>query len=243
VLIVAAIAALLGLRTVYSQLTPRPFHSFVVTETMSSPLAGSPLPYVRTFSIAVREDGSWVKITPIEHIAAEMVYERDIYDMQTGIWTTVDELSKSTLTREMSEHQMSTLANHPAASCGGRAAEKILGQDIQYIETADDSDERQMTVKKWMATGLGCVPLKQETIMKENRNGTWTPTVDTTLQAFSLVFEPVDQFFRVQNDYIERKPSEVYLERHRLYPKQFDSLPDMSGADEAYQRSHVASKN
>lgn len=238
-LIVVVIAALVGLRTVHSQLTPETFHSFVLTETMSSPRAGSPLAYVRTFSLAVRDDGSWVKITPISSVAEEVVYERSIYDMRTKIWTTVDELSKSTLTRQMTEHQISTLRAVPAASCGGKAAGTILGQNVEYVETQDDSADRQITVKKWEATALGCVALRQETIMKEKRGDIWTLTVDTTLQGISLVFEPVDQFFQVPNDFTERKPSEVYQERHRLYPKQFDALPDMTGADAAYQKKHV----
>jgi hypothetical protein len=53
------------------------------------------------------------------------------------------------------------------------------------------------------------------------------------------VFEPVDQFFQIPNDFTERKPSEVYAELHRLYPKKFDFVPDMTGADAAYQEKHV----
>lgn len=129
----------IGLRTVHSQLTPKPFQSFVLTETMSSPRAGNPLPYVQTFSLAVRNDGSWVKITPITNVAEETVNERAIYDMRTKIWTTVDELTKSTLTRQMTEHQISTLRAVPAASCGGKAAGTILGQNVEFVETEDDS--------------------------------------------------------------------------------------------------------
>lgn len=240
--IVAVMVVLVGLGTVHSQLTPKPFHSFLVTETMSSPQAGNPLPYVRTFSLAVREDGSWAKITRYP-FAEDTAYERDIYDMGTGMWTSVDDLSKSTVTRQMTEHQMSTLKAAPAASCGGKAAGMILDQNVQYIETIDDSEDRQITVKKWKATALGCVALRQETIMKEKRGDAWTLTIDTSLQAFSLVFEPVDQFFQVPKDYTERKPSEVYQELHRLYPKQFDVLPNMTGADAAYQEKHGALKH
>jgi hypothetical protein len=238
-LVVALMAFFVGLRTLYAQVSPKPFQPFLLTEAMSSPRSGSPLPYLNNFILAVRDDGSWVRITPYINIAEKTVYGRDIYDMRTKIWTTVDDLSKSTLTRQMTEHQISTLRAVPAASCGGKAAGTILGQNVEYVETEDDSEDRRITVKKWEATALGCTAMRQETIMKEKRGDVWTLTVDTTNQAISLVFEPVDQFFQVPNDFTERKPSEVYQELHRLYPKQFDFIPDMTGADVAYQEKHV----
>jgi hypothetical protein len=78
--------------SVHSQITPKPFPSFLVTEVMSSPVKDSP--YLRTWTSAraVREDGSWAKISmgtpPIQN-------ERDIYDFKSGVHTIVDDTTKS----------------------------------------------------------------------------------------------------------------------------------------------------
>jgi hypothetical protein len=49
--------------SVRSRMTPKPFPSFLVTEVMSSPAKGSPYLTTWTSARAVREDGSWVKIS------------------------------------------------------------------------------------------------------------------------------------------------------------------------------------
>jgi hypothetical protein len=240
VAIVVLAVILLGLKVVHSQLSPQPFRPFVVTKTMSSPVAGRPLPLVQIYSLAVRDDGSFVRIAHVQNVVpGRTAYIRDIYDMQTGIWTTVDELSKSTETRHMSEHQMSTLKANPAASCGGKSAGEILGQKVEYVENTREADDGyQITTKKWSATALGCITLREETIMKTKDGTDWNLVADTNHQAISLTFQSVQQFFDVPSDYVERKPSEVLNELHRLYPEHFE-LTDTSGADAAYQANHV----
>jgi len=80
VAIVVLAVILLGLKVVHSQLSPQPFRPFVVTKTMSSPVAGRPLPLVQIYSLAVRDDGSFVRIAHVQNVVPvkDGVYPRHI---------------------------------------------------------------------------------------------------------------------------------------------------------------------
>ena len=241
----AMLTCLLGWTIVRSQLAVAPLRSFLITETMAS-ATGAPLRDIVTRSIAVRADGSYILITHVPNVEPKTAYVRDIYDMQTGLRTTVEELSKSTETRKMNHHMMSLKRVVPAASCGGKAAGEILGQPVEYIRTSEtipEPDEGlvvQRTRTRWAATDLGCTNLREEIVIKEAPVKTpndWTTVGDTIHQAVEILFQPVDRFFEIPTDFTERTPTEVYQELHRLYPQRFDSV-QLPGPDAAYKKGH-----
>jgi len=78
--------------------------------------------------------------------------------------------------------------------------------------------------------------LKKETIRTRDKDGKLI--VDTTHQAISVKFQPVDQFFLVPTDYTERSPGEIYLERNRIYPHDFPLPGDLSAIDQIYREAH-----
>lgn len=241
-LLVGLIALAAATYSVHSQITPKPLRSFFVLSAMFSPTEGSPYPRVWNEGFAVRADGSWVLVTFQPNIGPGDVHVRDIYDVGRGVHTTIEDLSKSTVTRKMSAHETSLKKVEAAVSCKGKAAGQMLGFDVNYAE--EESEIEDLTngpltskVKRWLAPDLGCFALKKETIF--TRSSTQTVTVDTTHQAISVSFQPVDQFFAIPTDYTERSPGDVLRERSRLYPAYFPlATTDTQAIDEAYRLAH-----
>jgi hypothetical protein len=205
--------------SVHSQITPKPFPSFLVTEVMSSPVKDSP--YLRTWTSAraVREDGSWAKISmgtpPVQN-------ERDIYDFKSGVHTIVDDTTKSVVRESIPvdeyKHRLA-----PAASCKGIASEKILGMYVNYNQdtlqiTGNPRGDATSLVKTWVAPDLECFALQKETIWTRNSDGVLL--VDTKITPISISFQPVDEFFVIPASYTERTRDEAWS----LF-KQLTALP------------------
>lgn len=223
-----------------SQTSPKPLPPFYVQSTMSTPQADNPYPKTWVIGYAVRPDGSSVQITFFT-VAGRQSHIRDIYDVVTNVHTTIDELSKSIETRAMSESESRLKRVSAAVSCGGSAAGQMLDFDVEYKEEKyavdyDINGPVTSIVKRWLAPNLGCFELKKETTWTRDKDGTLI--VDTTHQAISAKFQPVDQFFLVPTDYTERSPGEIYLERNRLYPNDFPLPGDMSAIDQVYREAH-----
>jgi hypothetical protein len=237
--IVGAFTFVAVMDSVRSQISPRPLRSFFVQSTMSSPKAGSPHPVTFLKGYAVRQDGSWVLIS-YGNQAGLQSQVRDIYDVVDSVHTTLEDLTKSVQTRAMSEFE-SRFIKSAASSCGGTTAGQMLGFDVEYKEergSVDYGTDGPVTslIKTWLAADLGCFALKKETIWTRDKDGTLI--VDTTDQAVSVEFEPVDQYFLIPTDYTERTPGEVLRELSRLYPNQFPPPGDTSAIDEAYRIAH-----
>lgn len=226
--------------SVHSQFTPKPLRSFFAQGTMSTPQAGSPYPKTFVKGYAVRSDGSWVLIT-YGNQAGKQSHIRDIYDVVNNVHTTIEDLSKSIQTRAMSESESSVKRVSAAVSCGGKAAGQMLDFDVEYKEekgSVDYGTDGPVTsvIKRWLAPDIGCFALKKETIWTRDQDGSLV--VDTTDQATSVTFQPVDQFFLIPTDYTERTPGEVFLELSRLYPNQFPPPGITADIDEVYRIAH-----
>ena len=226
--------------SVHPQISPKPLQSFFVQSTMSSPQAGRPYPYIAIQGFAVRSYGSWVLITYGDRAGIQS-HIRDIYDVANNIHTTIEDLSKSIQTRAMSESESRIKRVSAAASCGGKAVGQMLDFNVEYKEEKGSVDYGTAgpvtsVIKRWLAPDIGCFALKKETIWTLDRDG--TVLVDTTDQAVSVTFQPVDEFFVIPTNYTERTPGEVFLELSRLYPDQFPPPGDTSAIDEVYRIAH-----
>jgi hypothetical protein len=223
-----------------SQILPKPLPSFYVQSTMSSPRAGSPYPVTHVRGFAIRSDGSWVQIS-YDNVSGKESHMRDIYDTTNNVLTTVEDLTKSIQTRAISPSESSNKRVSAAVSCGGAAAGQMLDFDVEYTEEEyavdyDTNGAVTSIVKRWLAPELGCFALKKETIWTRDKDGTLI--VDTTDQAISVKFQPVDQFFLIPTDYAERSPGEIFLELNRLYPNDFPLPEKTTEIDQIYKDAH-----
>jgi hypothetical protein len=195
--------------SVRSQMTPKSFPSFIVTEVMSSPAKNLPYPRTWTSARAVREDGSWVKIAigipPIQD-------ERDIHDFRSGVHTIVDDTTKSVVRQNIPSDEYKHRLT-PAASCNGTASGKILGLSVNYVEdtvqiTGNPQGDATSLVKSWVVPDLGCFVLQKETIWTRNSDG--VIVVDTKITPISVSFQPVDELFAIPNSYTERTKEDAW---------------------------------
>ncbi len=199
---------------VRSQATPKPLRSFLVTEVMSSPQKDKPLPSTWTSARAVREDGSWVRILIRSY---SLQNERDIYDFTTGVYTIVDDATKSKVQQSISldeyKHRLT-----PASSCEGTPAGRILDVDVNYTEERGNIEAEQgeatTLIKSWVARDLGCFVLQKETIWTRNSDGALL--VDTKITPISISFQPVEEFFDMPPSYTERTKEEVLNRLNQL---------------------------
>src|SRR5262245_33825982 len=150
--------------SVHPQVSPKPLRSFYVQSTMSTPQAGSPYPRTYVKGFAVRSDGSWVLIS-YGSVAGKRIHTRDIYDIGKNVHTTIEDLSKSTQTRAMSESESRLRPASPAVSCGGKAAGQMLDFEVEYTEEKgpldyDANGSVTSTIKRWLAPEFGCFALK-----------------------------------------------------------------------------------
>jgi hypothetical protein len=191
--------------TTHSQLAPEPLRSFVVTSVMSSPRAGSPYLRTSTLTRAVRADGSWAEIWT-RSINGRDSYERNIHDYQAGIYSIVEDLTKSivrsTIPEEEYRHRLTA-----ATSCQGHPSGKILGVDVNSFEDTyqlNDNPQGAATavVKDWLAPDLGCFVLQKHTIWTRNSDGVLL--VDTKITPLAITFQSVDQYFEIPTSYTER---------------------------------------
>jgi hypothetical protein len=197
---------------VHSQLTPKPLKSFVVTSVMSSPRAGSPYPHTSTFLRAVRADGSWVE-SWTRNIGGKETYERMIHDYQGGMYTIVEDQTKSivrsTIPEDEYKHRLAA-----AITCQGNPSGKILGVDVNEFDDAYQITENPQgaataVVKMWLAPELGCFEMQKETIWTRNSDGVLL--VDTKVTPIDITFQSVDQYFELPTTaYTERTKEEAF---------------------------------
>src|SRR5437588_597221 len=125
--------------SVRSQLTPKPLPSFFVTEVMSSPVKDSQFLSTWTSARAVRDDGSWVKISigipPIQN-------ERDIHDFKS--WVVPDlgcfVLQKETIWTRNSDGVLLVDTKMTPISVSFQAVDELFAIPTSYTErTKDDA--------------------------------------------------------------------------------------------------------
>jgi hypothetical protein len=191
--------------TTHSQLTPKPLRPFAVTSVMSTPRAGSPTLRTSTVTRAVRADGSWAEIWT-RNINGREFCERNIHDYQAGIYSIVEDLTKSTVRSPIPEeeyrHRLAA-----ATSCEGRPSGKFLGIDVNSFEDTyqlEDNPQGAATavVTDWLAPDLGCFVMQKHTIWTRNSDGVLL--VDTTITPLAIRFQSVDQYFEIPTQYTER---------------------------------------
>jgi hypothetical protein len=210
VVLVALFTAIGIAYSVRSQLTPKPFGAFMVTSVMSSPQAGSPHLRIWTISHAVRADGSWVRMNNYK-IGDQEFHERDIHDYQTGVFTIVEDATRSTVTESIPSSEYKH-RNAPAVSCEGSPAGQILGLNVNYFEsrydiTGNPQGDANALEKKWIVPSLGCFVLQKETLWTRKSDGVLL--VDTKITPVSVDFRPVDEFFQIPSDYTARSSQEL----------------------------------
>jgi len=208
-LAVVAVLTVVGVfYAIHSQTTPKPIRSFIVTEVMSSPQKGSPYLSTWTSARAVREDGSWVKISMGSNPSET---ERDINDFKSGVQTIVEDGTKSIVRQSIPaseyKHRLA-----PAISCEGTSAGKILGVDVNYTEavqdiTGNEQGDATAVIKRWVVPDLGCFVLQKETVWTRKSDGALL--VDTKVTPISVSFQSVDEYFEIPSSYIERTKTEV----------------------------------
>jgi len=231
--------------SVHPQISPKPLRPFYVQSAMTSPQAGSPYPVTHVKGFAVRSDGSWVLVS-YGNVAGKQSHTRDIYDVRNNVQTTIEDLSKSIQTRELSESESESKARLKrssfAVSCGGKEAGQMLDLAVEYTEQRgpiinyDKDGPVTSTIRQWLAPALGCFDLRRETVWTRDRDG--SILVDTTEQAISVTFQSVDSFFLVPADYTERTPGETFLELSRLYPNEFPRQENTDAIDAVYKVAH-----
>jgi hypothetical protein len=247
--LVAAVLVPLIAYTVHSQFSPQPLHSFVVHSVFSTPQAGSPYLHTVGLSHVHRGDGSYVTIWTRD-IQGQQFSERDIYDFTTRTFTVVDDMTQSTTSRYISDKGMSKRLQPAAAIARCRPMDhsdatytsggKILGYDVtlteeKYVIHAEKGDANAV-VKSYAAPELGCFVLQKETTWTRISDGVLL--VDTKITPISVSFQSVDQFFRIPDNYVERKPSEVIGRQAALYPTLFSLPENAADVDEIYQKEH-----
>ncbi len=176
---------------------------------MSSPEKGSA--YLRTWTSAraVREDGSWVTISISSH---PLQNERDIRDFKSGVYTIVEDTTKSIVRQSISlEEYKHRLA--PVVSCKGTPAGQILGLAVNYNEetsqiTENEQGDATALVKTWVVPELGCFVLQKQTTWTRNSDGVLL--VDTKITPISISFQAVDEFFDIPTSYTERTKEEAW---------------------------------
>jgi hypothetical protein len=194
--------------SIHSQITPKPLRSFLVTEVMSSPAKDSPYLSTWTSARAVREDGSWVRISIRTH---PIQNERDIYDFKSGVYTIVEDTTKSVVRQSIPvdeyKHRLA-----PAVSCEGTPAGQILGLSVNYKEETSqityEQGDATTLVKTWVVPDLGCFVLQKQTIWTRNTDGVLL--ADTKITPISVSFQPVDEFFDIPTSYTERTKEEAW---------------------------------
>jgi hypothetical protein len=207
-----------------------PFKSFVVLYTDSTTNSNAPLsPSIRKQGMAVRADGSFVLLEYYHdpHNNGVETLDRKIYDFQNSRRIEVNTWTHSVTTISFAGvDYASRMQLVPAGSCGGKLDGKILGVPVEYVdddqqvfEATTKQHERSNTVlmKDWKAPSLGCASLRSETSHYES--GKWIAT--NRREAIVLQFQPVDEFFTVGPEYVERTPEETSRELSRLYPEIF----------------------
>lgn len=195
---------------IHSQTTPRPLRSFLVTTVMSSPEQGSPYLHTSTLAQAVRSDGSWVRIST-RMIGGQEQYARDIHDFESGVWTIVDDTTRSVVQGSIRPKEYKHRLE-PSVSCEGTPAGQILGVAVSYSETTQDitgnpQGDATALIKRWVAQDLGCFVLKKET--RWNRKSDGVLLVDTKITPIAVSFEKVDQFFEIPASYTKRTRKEA----------------------------------
>ncbi len=208
-ILIALLTVAAATYSIHSQIKPRPLRSFLVTEVMSSPTQDSPYLSTWTSARAVREDGSWVKISIGTH---PIQNERDIHDFKSGVYTIVEDTTKLVVRQNIPvdeyKHRL-----EPAVSCEGTPAGQILGVSVNYKEeaypiTGNEQGDATALVKTWVVPDLGCFVLQKQTIWTRNTDGVLL--VDTRITPISISFQAVDEFFDIPTSYAERTKEEAW---------------------------------
>src|SRR5438552_18121362 len=104
--LVVILAAAGTIYSIHSQTTPTPLRSFLATSVMSAPVNGLDYPITSIFSRAVRTDGSWVEIWT-RNIKGQNHYERDIHDFEKGVYTIVEDATRSVIRKNIPKTEYS----------------------------------------------------------------------------------------------------------------------------------------
>ena len=150
---------------------------------------------------------------------------------------------------------------HPiksAVTCGYPSAGQVLGYSVEYSkvekpifngETNEHQHATHVIQEDWYAPSLGCVSLKSRTRMQtwvadttHPNGGSWFSQADTTRTGLSVVVGPVDEYFEIPTNYVERNFTDTFMELNRRYPAEFPVPPSGKYArqDAAYAKGHAA---
>jgi hypothetical protein len=99
----------------------------------------------------------------------------------------------------------------PTQDCGGSRADEILGRRTELV-TEDKSQKGRMniTLRKWLALDLNCVPLREEYLVEDLTVGARYKNVRSAISVAEG--EPPVALFLIPPVYTERAPSDVQRE-------------------------------
>jgi hypothetical protein len=239
-IILAAIAVLgiagFNLRT--KLLHAAAFRSFVATESISTWTVDFPQEALTSSEeVAVREDGSSVRIQPLTSLGSQKngpLFLRGIYDFKKMRLTVVHPEIKSIVSTRLGAIEVSR-EYKPAYSCEtdvpanqavtrGKSDGQILGFDVDMSEVLikdyppPGPEPHQMTIKTWMAPALGCFVLREESHEDKLVSGNWIRDKWAVVQVSAVTYKPVDSYFEIPSDYVERATGDAAALRTQIYP-------------------------
>jgi hypothetical protein len=160
------------------------------------------------WTLAVRADGANMRVNRVPDSAGQIQGVRSLEF--TDRYVVVDPHTTSTSTYK--PYRPIIVG---AQSCSGRPAVSILDHPIEYVQENKPSKARQLSVERWLATDLNCLPLREHTTMTE-KDGTETQFFR---EAVSIKLgEPPAEYFEIPSNYVERGPADINSEVEKRFP-------------------------
>ena len=210
--------------TAFAQTAQTAFRSFTATMATTTYTADFPgLSLTIGEDVAVRADGSSVRIAYPRSVGNTPVTWRGVFDFSTGRATVVHPEISATVTTKLGaiEHAEQY---RPQYTCPGSEAGQILGFDVQLsqqTETLNPSPgpgPHRQTTTTWEAPALGCFVLRQERLTEKFTSGTWVMDKSVVRQAVKAAYGPVDSYFEIPANYSEMATGDALVLLHQMYP-------------------------
>jgi hypothetical protein len=245
--VVALLAGLnLHRRLAYAQ----GFRPFVATVSHTS-WAEYPYTLGQTSDFFVRQDGSYVEVTPIQAVISRRapleleavpsaangtVLVRRIFDFSKNSDILVDPVSETTVTTSISSVHR---PYRPAYSCAidafdtkatvvkdQVAAGQMLGFDVQLSETTFpvtglNPAPHREVINTWMAPALGCFTMRREQRTEMWDGKAWIHDSATVDQTVSVSFKDTSVAFTIPPNYIETSTGDAAALRYLRDPEHF----------------------
>lgn len=197
--------------------------------------------------IAVRSDGSRVRLRTLNKPdAGGSASQRWIVDLTRAEEVWVDDLTESTTTVPLRGSEIEFRFGRSACAGGiAPGTEMILGyQVVRRVHDIIRSPHRVLRQERWLAPGLGCLPLKEVLLIGKTDADVYVSKINEVVSV--VPGEPAPALFHKPEGYTERSPSARRSEFNRRYPRvscPACALDNDRRSDEAYNRQRGAREN